>query len=317
MPGKETILVIGANGQLGSELVAELQLYYGTNQVIASDITPPATETGIFETLDVTDSKAIVHLVEKYRVTQIYLLAAILSARGEQNPRLAWNINMPGLLNVLNIVLEKKISKLYWPSSIAVFGPETPRYNTPQHTVMQPNTVYGISKLSGELWCQYYHQHFGVDVRSLRYPGLIGYKALPGGGTTDYAVDIFHKAVKGEDFQCFLKEDTALPMMYMPDAIRATIELMEAPAESISIRTSYNVQGVTFTPSGIVQEIQQHYPDFKVTYQPDFRQKIADSWPASIEDDFARSDWNWKPKYSLGEMTTDMVAHLKERYKKS
>lgn len=311
MPGKDNILVIGANGQLGSELVAELQSFYGEGHVIATDISSPsATYQGIFEHLDATDAQETTRLVEKYNVTQIYLLAAILSARGEQNPRLAWNINMPGLLNVLNIAVEQKIKKVYWPSSIAVFGPETPKHHTPQHTVMQPNTVYGISKLSGELWCQYYHQHFGVDVRSLRYPGLIGYKGQPGGGTTDYAVDIFHKAVKGENFECFLQAETELPMMYMADAIRATIELMEAPADSISIRTSYNIQGISFTPAQIHAEIQRIYPSFEISYKPDFRQKIADSWPASINDEYARNDWNWKTQYDLKAMTEDMIANL-------
>ena len=309
--GKETILVIGSSGQLGSELVIELQNHYGENNVITSDIKQPKKKQGIFEILDATDAPAIAGLIDKYKVTQIYLLAAILSARGEKNPRMAWNINMPGLLNVLNLACEKNIRKVYWPSSIAVFGPETPKVNTPQHTVMQPNTVYGISKLSGELWCQYYHKHFKVDVRSLRYPGLIGYKGQPGGGTTDYAVDIFHKAVKGEKYECFIKEDTQLPMMYMPDAIRATIELMEAPADSLHVRTSYNVNGVSFTPADLAREIQKVLPDFQITYEPDFRQKIADSWPASINDEYARKDWNWKPEYLLEAMCRDMIENLK------
>lgn len=310
----EKVLVIGACGQLGLELTMGLRDIYGVDQVIASDISPitPGLKGMPFEKLDATDAVALEGLVTTHGITQIYHLAAILSAKGEANPIWAWNINMQALLNVLEAARKHRLNKVYWPSSIAVFGEETPKEGTPQQTIMEPSTVYGISKLSGELWCQYYFDKYGVDARSLRYPGLIGYKTLPGGGTTDYAVEIYHKALEGKPFECFLSEDTRLPMMYMPDAVRATLELMEAPAEKISKHTSYNLQGMSFSPKEIAQAIQRQRPDFRITYAPDFRQGIADSWPSSIDDQQARADWGWKPEYDLEKMTEDMLKNLKD-----
>jgi nucleoside-diphosphate-sugar epimerase len=310
-----TILVIGANGQLGTELTAELRAIYGSANVIASDIQAPRKEplpNEPFEQLDVMNAEKLAKIVDQYQITEIYMLAAILSAKGEQNPIFAWNLNMQSLLNVLEVAREKKLSKIYWPSSIAVFGPNSPVDHTPQDCVMDPNTVYGISKLAGERWCAYYHEKYGVDVRSLRYPGLIGYKSLPGGGTTDYAVDIFHKALNGEDFECYLREDSYLPMMYMPDAIKATIDLMQAPAENISVRSSYNLGALSFTPKDIYEVIKKQHPDFKITYNVDYRQKIADTWPNSIDDSQAQKDWNWKPKYTLEDMVEDILEKLPE-----
>ena len=309
----EKILVVGSCGQLGSELTLALRELFGTSNVIATDITQPnsALSEGPFEKLDITNRKALDQLVDQYKITQIYHLAAILSAKGEQNPNWAWDINMSGLLNVLEVAREKKLNKVYWPSSIAVFGHNTPKNETPQATVMEPSTVYGISKLAGELWCKYYFDKYGVDVRSLRYPGLIGYKALPGGGTTDYAVDIYHKALNGEVYECFLAENTYLPMMYMPDAIKATIDLMEAPADKVKLHTSYNVGAMSFSPIEISKEIQREIPDFEITYKPDFRQQIAESWPSSIDDSAAREDWGWEPTYDLRKMTTDMLQNLR------
>ena len=257
-------------------------------------------------------NKEMLHVqVIRQNITQIYLLAAILSATGEKNPGLAWNLNMQGLLNVLDIAREEKLQKVYWPSSIAVFGPTSPRQNCPQQTVIEPVTVYGISKFAGEFWCNYFYQRFGVDVRSLRYPGLISYKSAPGGGTTDYAVEIFHEALDEKKYECFLEKGTYLPMMYMPDAIRATIELMEAPASKIKIRTSYNISGMSFSPEEIAAEITKHIPDFTISYKPDYRQAIANSWPQSIDDSVARSDWGWKEEYNLPAMTMDMLDNLK------
>jgi nucleoside-diphosphate-sugar epimerase len=315
----DNILVIGASGQLGSELTTTLREVYGEQRVIASDVNLPTKEladTGIFEKLDVLDAQQLGALIDKYRITQIYHLAAMLSATGEKNPKFAWKLNVNGLLNVLDVAVEKKLSKIYWPSSIAVFGPHTPADHTPQHTIMDPNTVYGISKQAGERWCEYYFQHYGVDVRSLRYSGLIGYRALPGGGTTDYAVDIYHKALDGTPFECFLSENTYLPMMYMPDALRATIELMEADSERVKIRSSYNLAGLSFSPKELAQSIRKFIPDFNITYQPDFRQQIADSWPNSIDDSPARQDWGWQPAYTLDQMTEDMLVHLKQNREK-
>jgi len=308
-----TILVIGANGQLGTELTAELRAIYGSTNVIASDIQSPGKEplpNEPFEQLDVMNAEKLSKIVDQYNVTEIYMLAAILSAKGEQNPKFAWELNMQSLLNVLEVAKEKKLSKIYWPSSIAVFGPNSPVDNTPQNCVMDPNTVYGISKLAGERWCAYYHEKYGVDVRSLRYPGLIGYKSLPGGGTTDYAVDIFHKALNGEDFECYLREDSYLPMMYMPDAIKATIDLMQAPAEKISVRSSYNLGALSFTPKDIYEVIKKHHPDFQISYAVDYRQKIADTWPNSIDDSEAQKDWKWQPKYTLEDMVEDILEKL-------
>lgn len=310
----DKILVIGASGQLGSELTLALRKIYGDNNVIASDINEPVGELaeGIFEHLNVLDQGALYKVIDKYKISQIYNLAAVLSATGEKNPKFAWKLNMEGLINTLDIALEKKLDKIYWPSSIAVFGPNTPKDKTPQHTIMDPNTVYGISKLAGERWCAYYFEKYGIDVRSLRYPGLIGYKSLPGGGTTDYAVDIYHKALEGAPFECFLEKDTYLPMMYMPDAIKATIDLMQAEASKIKIRDSYNVAAISFSPEEIASSIKKHRPDFELNYKPDFRQAIADSWPNSIDDSAARQDWGWKNQYDLAAMTKNMLENLKD-----
>jgi len=308
----DKVLVIGACGQLGSELTIALGQLFGNDNVIASDISSPNDSISdfSFERLDIMNAARLAEVVDAYGITQIYHLAAILSAKGEENPKWAWNLNMTGLLNVLEIAKEKNIKKVYWPSSIAVFGPNTPMDATPQHTVMDPNTVYGISKLAGERWCEYYHEKYGVDVRSLRYPGLIGYKSLPGGGTTDYAVDIYHKALEGEHFKCFLAENTYLPMMYMPDAIKATIDLMEAPAEQVKVRSSYNVAAFSFSPAEIAAAIQSQVPSLTIEYNPDFRQPIADSWPNTIDDSVARTDWGWQPEHDLQSMTTDILANL-------
>lgn len=311
---KEKILVIGASGQIGVELTLALRKIYGNANVVASDLreqNPLLEGTGPYVSLDVMNKEMLHVQVIRQNITQIYLLAAILSATGEKNPNLAWNLNMTGLLNVLDIAREEQIHKVYWPSSIAVFGPTSPKQHCPQQTIIEPTTVYGISKYAGEFWCHYYHQRFGVDVRSIRYPGLISYKSAPGGGTTDYAVEIFHEAIEEKKYTCFLKEDTYLPMMYMPDAIRATIELMEAPAANISIRTSYNISGMSFSPREISAEIKKHIPDFTIDYTPDYRQLIADSWPQSIDDSVARKDWGWKEEYDLARMTADMLTNLR------
>lgn len=310
---KEKILVIGACGQIGVELTTELRKIHGAQNVVASDLRDEhelLKGTGPYVSCDVMNKEMLHVLIIRHNITQVYLLAAILSATGEKNPSLAWHINMQSLLNVLEIAKEEKLSKVYWPSSIAVFGPSSPKQNTPQHTIIEPTTVYGISKFAGEQWCAYYHKNYGVDVRSLRYPGLISYKSAPGGGTTDYAIEIYIEALRDKDYTCFLSEDTYLPMMYMPDAIRATIELMEAPAEKISVRSSYNLSGMSFSPKEIGASIKQHIPEFQLDYKPDFRQKIADSWPASIDDSLARTDWNWNPKYDLEAMTSDMLTNL-------
>lgn len=311
----ETILITGANGQLGSELTQALRERYGAGQVIATDIRESGeSQTGPFEQLDVLDGNRLLELVHRYKVTQIYHLAAILSAKGEERPQFTWQVNMDGLFNVLNTARDENLKKVYYPSSIAVFGTKTPKEHTPQDSIFNPSTVYGISKLAGEHWCSYYYQRYGLDVRSLRYPGLIGSVAPPGGGTTDYAVDIYHHAAQGKDYSCFLKEDTALPMMYMPDAIRATIELMEAPEEQISMHGGYNLSGMSFTPAEVTAAIQKHHPDFEVQYEPDFRQAIADSWSDSIDDSLARADWGWKEEYDLDRMTEDMLQQLAKRY---
>lgn len=311
---KEKILVIGASGQIGVELTLALRKVYGENQVIAADLreqNPLLAGTGPYVSLDVMNKEMLHVQVIRQNITQIYLLAAILSATGEKNPSLAWNLNMQGLLNVLDIAREEKLSKVFWPSSIAVFGPSSPRQQCPQQTIIEPTTVYGISKYAGEFWCHYYWQRYGVDVRSVRYPGLISYKSEPGGGTTDYAVDIYHQALQKNQYTCFLKEDSYLPMMYMPDAIRATLELMEAPATSVRIRTSYNLSAMSFSPKEVAQSIQQHLPNFLINYSPDYRQAIADSWPQSIDDAVARADWGWKEEYDLNAMTADMLTQLR------
>jgi nucleoside-diphosphate-sugar epimerase len=311
---REKILVIGASGQIGVELTLALRKIYGAGNVIASDLREEndlLKGTGPYVSMDVMNKEMLHVQVIRQGVTQIYLLAAILSATGEKNPALAWHLNMQGLLNTLDIAKEEKLQKIYWPSSIAVFGPTSPKENCPQQTIIEPTTVYGISKYAGEFWCNYYHLKYGVDVRSLRYPGLISYKSAPGGGTTDYAIEIYHEALENKKYECFLKEDTYLPMMYMPDALRATIELMEAPANKISIRTSYNLSAMSFSPKEIAGEIKKHIPDFKISYQTDYRQAIAESWPQSIDDSVARKDWGWKHEYDLAAMTKDMLGNLR------
>jgi nucleoside-diphosphate-sugar epimerase len=308
------VLVIGACGQIGTELTMRLREIHGGENVIASDIRDGNEEimsSGPFETLDAMNKSQIEDICLHYEVNEVYLMAAMLSATGEKFPKKAWSLNMDSLMHILDIAREGKVDKIFWPSSIAVFGPTTPQEQTPQHTIMEPTTVYGISKQTGERWCEYYHQKYGVDVRSIRYPGLISWKTLPGGGTTDYAVDIFHKAVADGSYTCFLKNDTALPMMYMEDAVRATIEIMDAPKEDIKIRSSYNLSGMSFTPNDIAEEIKKHIPDFTISYEPDFRQAIADSWPSSIDDSPAETDWNWKRNYDLNNMVVEMLSHLK------
>lgn len=308
------ILIIGACGQIGTELTHKLREIYGTENVIASDIRKlniDVVNSGPFEVINALDFNQIEHLIEVHKIDEIYLMAALLSATAEKNPAFAWDLNMNSLFHVLNLAKAGKIKKIFWPSSIAVFGPTTPKENTPQYTIMEPSTVYGISKQAGERWCEYYHNIFGVDVRSIRYPGLISWSSPPGGGTTDYAVDIFHKALSDKTYECFLSSETKMPMMYMDDAIAATIQIMQAPVEKIKIRSSYNLAAMSFTPTEIAAEIKKHIPEFTITYEPDFRQKIADSWPASIDDAEARKDWGWKHKYDLESMTVDMLEHLK------
>lgn len=310
---KEKILVIGASGQIGVELTLALRKIYGNANVVASDLreqNPLLEGTGPYVSLDVMNKEMLHVQVIRQNITQIYLLAAILSATGEKNPHLAWHLNMQGLLNVLDIAREEKLHKIYWPSSIAVFGPSSPKNNCPQQTIIEPSTVYGISKYAGEFWCNYYHNRFGVDVRSLRYPGLISYKSEPGGGTTDYAVEIYRAALEQKKYECFLSEDTYLPMMYMPDALKATIELMEAPASKIKVRTSYNVSAMSFSPKEIASSIKKHIPEFEISYKPDYRQAIANSWPGSIDDTVARNEWGWKEDYDLDSMTKDMINNL-------
>ncbi|MCM5528824.1 NAD-dependent epimerase/dehydratase family protein [Parasegetibacter sp. NRK P23] len=311
---REKILVIGACGQIGVELTLALRKVYGGSNVIASDLREEnelLRGSGPYVQLDAMNKEMLHVLVIRHNITQVYLLAAILSATGEKNPNLAWSLNMQSLLNLLDIAKEEKLHKVYWPSSIAVFGPTSPKKMCPQQTVIEPTTVYGISKYAGEFWCNYYFQRYGVDARSLRYPGLISYKSAPGGGTTDYAVEIFHEALEENKYECFLKEDTYLPMMYMPDAIRATIELMEAPADKISVRTSYNLASMSFSPAEIGAEIKKHIPEFDISYKPDYRQQIADSWPQSIDDAVARKDWGWNHEFGLAKMTEDMLQNLK------
>jgi len=311
---QDNILVIGASGQIGSELVLELRKEFGLNKVIASDIIPSSEEimsSGPFEKLDVTDSSKLLEIVKKHKITQIYLLAAILSANAESKIEMAWDLNMSSLFNVLNLAKEKIVKKIFWPSSIAVFGPNTIKDNTPQFAITEPNTVYGISKLAGERWCEYYYNKFQVDVVSLRYPGLIGWKSQPGAGTTDYAVDIFHEAIKNKSYNCFLEKNTFLPMMYMQDAINATLKVMNADANKVQIRSSYNISGISFSPEDISNEIKKHITNFSISYSADFRQKIADSWPNSIDDSIAKKDWGWETQYDLSKMTSEMIHNLK------
>lgn len=308
----DKILIIGACGQLGTELTLRLRELKGVDNVIASDLREPVDliKEGPFEQLNILDADAFKVLVQKHQITQVYHLAAVLSAKGEEDPAFAWKLNMDSLLTVLEAG-KNQLEKIYWPSSIAVFGPGTPRVNTPQETTMDPNTVYGISKLAGERWCEYYFNKYNVDVRSLRYPGLIGFKAMPGGGTTDYAVDIFHKAIAGESFECFLSENTRLPMMYMDDAVKATIDLMETEKEHVKVRSSYNISAMSFAPLEIAESIRKFFPDFEITYRPDFRQKIAESWPQSVDDSQARMDWGWDHEYDLTKLTEIMIKNLK------
>jgi nucleoside-diphosphate-sugar epimerase len=311
----DKILVIGAGGQIGLELIHALAADYGYENVVPADIRDvPGFKNFTSATFNALDAKALFETVTSHGITQIYHLAALLSATGEQQPELAWKLNMESLFHVLNLAKEGHIKKVYWPSSIAVFGPTTPRHLTPQYTVMEPSTIYGISKQAGERWCAWYHNKFNVDVRSLRYPGLIGWKTPPGGGTTDYAVHIFHEALKHKQYTCFLKSDTALPMMHMDDAIRATRMIMEAPASSVKIRGSYNVSAMSFTPAELANIITTLIPEFEISYAPDFRQAIADSWPASIDDTEARNHWGWKPSFDVKGLCQDMLKHLKPNY---
>lgn len=310
------IIVIGASGQIGSDLTLELRNRFGNENVVASDIKNAADDvmsSGPFESLDVMDEGSVAAVFKKYDISKVYLLAAMLSGSAEKNPKKAWDLNMKSLLSILDIAKEGIIKKVFWPSSIAVFGPTTPKVNTPQLTVMEPSTVYGISKLAGERWCEYYFKKYGVDVRSVRYPGLISYKTEAGGGTTDYAVEIFYEAIKAGKYECFLTEKTLLPMMFMPDAIRATIDLVEAPEEKVKIRSSYNLSGISFDPETLASEIKKHIPGFTISYKPDFRQQIAESWPGSIDDADARADWGWKHEYDLAGMTDIMLKEIKKK----
>lgn len=316
---KESIIIIGSNGQIGTELANALRQKFGQKNVLTTDIRQPKDldSEDHFEEIDVLNQEALESLFQRHQPTQVYLLAALLSAVGEQYPKKAWDLNMVGLLNVLDLAIKYKVNKLFWPSSIAVFGPNSPQENTPQYCAMDPNTVYGISKLAGERWCEYYYQKYNLDVRSIRYPGLISWKAAPGGGTTDYAVNIFHEALENGQYECFLSENTKLPMLYMDDAIRGTLTLMDAPAENLRIRSSYNLGGISFTPKELNAEIMKHLPDFKITYKEgDPRQSIADSWPKSIDDTFAQEDWGWKAEFDLAETTTDMLTNLSKSTKK-
>lgn len=308
------ILIIGASGQIGSELTMALRKIHGNYNVIASDIkegSPELMNSGPFIKIDATHKNEIADCIKFHKVTEVYLMAALLSATAEKHPELAWKLNMNSHSHILELARDNKIKKIFWPSSIAVFGPTTPKIKTPQRTIMEPNTVYGITKLAGERWCEYFHNKYGVDVRSVRYPGVISYKTPPGGGTTDYAIDIFHKAVKHKHYECFLKEDATLPMMFMDDAIKATIEIMTAKKEDIKIRSSYNLAAVSFSPKEIAESIKKHIPDFTVSYNPDFRQQIAESWPNSIDDSEARKDWNWQHEFGLEELTKEMITNLK------
>ncbi|MFO7743986.1 MAG: NAD-dependent epimerase/dehydratase family protein [Psychroflexus sp.] len=312
MPSK--ILIVGACGQIGSELTLALRDIHGDDAVVASDIkspTSPDLSDGLFEILDATDFENFKTIVSNHNIDTVYMMAAMLSGTAEKFPEKGWDLNMTSLFNVLNLGKEKLVRKIFWPSSIAVFGPTTPKVNTPQQTIMEPTTVYGISKQAGERWCAYYHKRYGVDVRSIRYPGLISYKTPPGGGTTDYAIEIFHEALKSSNYTSFLLKDTVLPMMYMDDAINATISIMDAPAESVKIRSSYNLSSVSFTPEELYSEIKNHIPDFNMSYESDFRQDIADSWPDSIDDSEARSDWGWKHDFDLKMIVKEMLEGVK------
>jgi nucleoside-diphosphate-sugar epimerase len=311
---KDRILVIGASGQIGTVLTEALRDHFGNDNVLATDIKKPEVPHEPFKMLDILNAQRLNEIVEDFEITQIYHLAAILSANGEWNPMKTWNVNLNGLLTVLDLAKNKGLDKVFFPSSIAIYGKSTPRKNTPQDSPLLPETVYGISKVTGELWCNYFHMRYGLDVRSIRYPGIISYEHLPGGGTTDYAVEIFHEAVKHQSYTCFLSEHTRLPMLYMPDAIRATLELMEAPSDKIRERSSYNIAGMSFTPGELATEIKKTIPEFTIDYKPDFRQQIAESWTESIDDSVAQQDWGWKPAYNISSMARDMITHLKEKY---
>ena len=314
---QDKVLVIGSSGQIGSELVAELRSNYGNSNVIASDIVASnqiIMDSGPFEILDVTDSERLYEIVKKHNVTHVYLLAAILSANAEKKPNLSWDLNMKSLFNILDLAKNKIIKKVFWPSSIAVFGPNTEKIKTQQHTITEPNTVYGISKLAGERWCEYYFNKYNVDVVSLRYPGLIGWKSNPGGGTTDYAVHIFHEAIKNKKYISFLTKDTTLPMMYMADAIKATLKIMESDSDKIKIRSSYNISGCSFNPEELANEIKSYIPDFKILYSSDYRQEIADSWPNSLEDYLAKEHWGWQAEYDMPKLVEEMIKNLNAKY---
>ncbi|MEL0455654.1 NAD-dependent epimerase/dehydratase family protein [Flavobacteriaceae bacterium SZ-1-7] len=311
------VLIIGACGQIGSELTFALRDIYGSENVIASDISYgnlDIVNSGIFEIVDAINYASLKTCVEKFNIDTIYLMAALLSAKGEKFPMRAWDLNMTSLFNVLNLARDKFIKKVFWPSSIAVFGPTTPVDYTPQYTIMEPSTVYGITKQVGERWCEYYHNKYGVDVRSLRYPGIISWKTMPGGGTTDYAVEIYHKAIIDGYYECFIKEDTELPMMYMDDAIKATVDIMKAKSEDVKIRSSYNLAAISFTPKEIANSIKNHIPEFEISYKPDYRQEIANSWPKNINDSYARQDWKWKHAFSLEDITDEMLFQLRKKY---
>ncbi len=317
MSSQKKFLVIGSNGQIGTVLTNRLGEKYGFENVVGSDLRPPENQTKfIFEECSVLDKDCLEKIISKYNITDVYLLAAYLSAKGEQNIEKAWDLNINGLLHILNFAKDKKIQKIFWPSSIAVFGPTTPKNNVEQNAITEPATIYGVSKLAGESLCNYYHNKFGIDVRSIRYPGLIGWESMPGGGTTDYAVDIFHEAIKNGEYTCFLSEDRTLPMMYMDDAIKATIGIMEAPFEKIKTRTSYNLSSLHFNPKQLEKEIKKHFEDFKIIYKPDERDQLAKGWPESINDDCARKDWGWEPNFNLSQMVSDIILNLTNRYKK-
>ncbi len=310
----ESIIIIGSNGQIGTELAIALRAIHGNQAIITADINRPliVNEEEQFELVDVLDNNSLQNIFKKYKPTQVYLLAAMLSATGEKYPRQAWDLNMNGLFHVLDLAVEYGVRKVFWPSSIAVFGPNSPKENTPQYTVMDPNTIYGISKQAGERYCEYYFNRYGLDVRSIRYPGLISWKAAPGGGTTDYAIHIYHEAIRHGSYNCFLSADTALPMLYMEDAIRGTLQLMDAPAEQIKVRSSYNLTGISFTPAELAEAIRKHIPDFVIRYEDgDPRQAIADSWPSSIDDSKARADWGWHPQYNLEAIVAEMISNLR------
>ncbi len=316
MSSQKNFLVIGSNGQIGTVLTNRLGEKYGFKNVVGSDLRPPENQTKfIFEECSVLDKGRLEKIISKYNITDVYLLAAYLSAKGEQNIEKAWDLNINGLLHILNFAKDKKIQKIFWPSSIAVFGPTTPKNNVEQHAIREPVTIYGVSKLAGESLCHYYHTKFGIDVRSIRYPGLIGWESMPGGGTTDYAVDIFHEAIKNGEYTCFLSQDRTLPMMYMDDAIKATIGIMQAPCEKIKIRTSYNLSSLHFNPKQLENEIKKHFEDFKIIYKPDERDELAKGWPESINDDCARKDWGWEPNFNLSQMVSDIILNLTNRYK--